>query len=303
MTDYYTITIECGACSCGCDDSSTDKSDKSTKDAIAQKQQLTQENQKLDRTYQHHSEKVEQAEKLKAKADTQLQTEKDKQNRALVHQQQAKDRLQQQRDRYYRLQAQNNNNNRTHATESEPINNKVEEVYKQENGLIHLKDYYNQKQQNKNNPDTEEDFEDMSLREINRLKQQQGQIKVQIEGKKVEELNWGLRTAEVRVQRAQVKHQTEQQNLRTDQVNLQTAVVGTNIAQAGLQGAQDNLAYQRANNTLKRQEMAGKLQLQAIKVSLIGEQVRAARADLGGGSEPVDFRSKTLEKMPLMGGR
>ena len=123
------------------------------------------------------------------------------------------------------------------------------------------------------------------------FKAQQNAIKEQIEGVKLQRLQVrleiekeGLRKDLIQLERARVATQIEQIGLQTDLVGLQSAQIRLQIAQVGLGNDQDKLIYEQQNRALTQQEYQAKIQLKAINIQALREDIRHQGVMVGGGS-------------------
>jgi hypothetical protein len=84
----------------------------------------------------------------------------------------------------------------------------------------------------------------------------------------------GLAQDNFKLEKAKITTQIAQEGVKGEKIKLSTAMVQNSIGEVGLGKAQDKLSYERADRLLSQQEMAAKLQLKAINVASLREEIR-----------------------------
>lgn len=119
-------------------------------------------------------------------------------------------------------------------------------------------------------------------REKHAIIEQTESIKIQRLRVKQEIERVGLRTDQVQLQKARVGYQIADLDLQTEQIRLSGARINVQVAQVQLGKATDTLSYERADRILSQQKMAASLQLKAIDVGSIREEIRHQKVMKGG---------------------
>jgi hypothetical protein len=94
----------------------------------------------------------------------------------------------------------------------------------------------------------------------------------------------GLKKDQIDLRKAQVTTQIAGLDLQSEQIRLSGARINVQIAQIQLGKAQDSLSYEQADRILSQQRMAASLQLKAIDVTAIREDIRHQKVMKGGAS-------------------
>lgn len=121
--------------------------------------------------------------------------------------------------------------------------------------------------------------------------QEKNAIIEQIESIKIQrlrvkqEIEWeGLKTDQIHLQKARVGYEIAGLDLQTEQIRLSGARINVQIAQVQLGKATDTLSYEETDRILSYQKMASSLQLKAIDVGSIREEIRHQNLMKGGAN-------------------
>jgi hypothetical protein len=87
----------------------------------------------------------------------------------------------------------------------------------------------------------------------------------------------GLKQDQLTLQKARVTTQIVAQGIKDELIKLTTAKIGTATLKVGEQVARDNLGFAQASQILGRQEKATKLEIQAISIADLREELRHKR--------------------------
>jgi len=123
--------------------------------------------------------------------------------------------------------------------------------------------------------------------EKNKIKEQIETVQVQRLKVKYDIEKEGLAADKFNLEKAKIATKIAQQNVKTEGVKLQQAITNTSLAEVGLGKLQDKLSYEKADRILSQQEMAAKLQLKAINVAALREDIRHQAVMTGANASKI----------------